>query len=417
MGKENRDSKKRIAFPIQLFGEGSSFAELPDEIHVVPTGKWQHPMYGEMEITSADVAEFVRNFKDKVRRDLPITAGHDNGMNGGELPAVGWFRELIDRGVNGLYAVIEWTEEGKRLLGARAFKYFSPEFYEEYDDPQTHEVRHHVLVGGALTNKPYFKELDPVVAFSEPGIMNQFNEPMDLQTILAKKAEELTDEEQAFLRDHQEELTDEQKTTFASALEEEGDSDGDEDNGDDDGSDEGDGDGDEGDDDGKGEGVHASERNGTGKKIVMSEAEVAALREAADKGTRALQKIEANERKALIDALTFSQSNMTGRFYPKQEGALEKFLKTLSEPQRDAFVQLVKNMPKADASLFSEIGDGGAPDTSLSGVAKEVQDAVQAEIKASDGKLSYSAALRKVFAEKPDLNQRYQQALEEGATA
>src|SRR3954467_7889467 len=125
MSKE-RDSKKRVAFPIQLFAEDSSSAALPDEIHVVPTGKWDHPLYGEMEITSADVATFVQNFKDKVRKDIPITAGHDNGMNGGELPAIGWFTELIDRGVKGLYAVVEWTDEGKQLLSDRAFKYFSP---------------------------------------------------------------------------------------------------------------------------------------------------------------------------------------------------------------------------------------------------------------------------------------------------
>ncbi len=84
---KQRDSKERIAFPIQLFGEGSKFAEIPDEIHVVPTGKWNHPAYGEMEINSADIAEFVKNFKANVRNDLPITQGHDNGMSGGELPA------------------------------------------------------------------------------------------------------------------------------------------------------------------------------------------------------------------------------------------------------------------------------------------------------------------------------------------
>jgi hypothetical protein len=33
-------------------------------------------------------------------------------MNGGELPAIGWFKELIDHGVSGLYAVVEWTDEG-----------------------------------------------------------------------------------------------------------------------------------------------------------------------------------------------------------------------------------------------------------------------------------------------------------------
>jgi hypothetical protein len=85
MKQRERDSKKRIAFPIQLFGEESSFAELPDQIRVVPTGKWDRPVYGEMEITSADVSQFVQNFKDHVRKDRPITAGHDNGGNGGEL--------------------------------------------------------------------------------------------------------------------------------------------------------------------------------------------------------------------------------------------------------------------------------------------------------------------------------------------
>ena len=42
--------------------------------HVVLRGKWQHPVYGEMEISSADICEFLQNFKNKVRKDLPITA-------------------------------------------------------------------------------------------------------------------------------------------------------------------------------------------------------------------------------------------------------------------------------------------------------------------------------------------------------
>jgi hypothetical protein len=75
---------------------------VPEEIHIVPTGKWGHPAYGEMEITPADIAEFVQNFTRGVRLDIPITAGHDNGMSGGELPAIGWFMEVIDRGTDGL---------------------------------------------------------------------------------------------------------------------------------------------------------------------------------------------------------------------------------------------------------------------------------------------------------------------------
>lgn len=400
MSKE-RDSQKRVAFPIQLFGEAPSFAELPDEIHVVPTGKWSHPVYGEMEITSAHVAEFVKNFKDKVRRDIPITAGHDNGMNGGELPAVGWFKELIDRGVNGLYAVVEWTEEGQRLLKARAFKYFSPEFYEEYSDPETGEKRSHVLVGGALTNKPYFKELDAVVAFSEPAIIHQFSHSMDLNTILAKKAEELTAEEKAFVKEHEAELSDEQKETFKSALEapanepeeqpEETPAP-------------------------EGEPEPVTAREPKGKVVTMSEAEIAALRKAADEGAKALQKVEASERKELIRTkLVFSEANKDGRFLPKQEGALDNFIKTLSEKQRDQFVSLVANMPKMDSSLFSEIGDGGAAADGVDGIGKQVITEVRALIKASEGKLSYSEALAQLYTEKPQLKEQYEAALSQGA--
>jgi hypothetical protein len=117
MKQQERDSKKRIAFPIQLFAEGSADVQIPDVIQVVPVGKWDHPGYGEMEITSAHIAEFARNFKDKVRLDIPINAGHDNGMSGGELRAIGWFTDVIDRGVNGLWAGVTWTDEGKHLLG------------------------------------------------------------------------------------------------------------------------------------------------------------------------------------------------------------------------------------------------------------------------------------------------------------
>jgi len=50
MKLQERDSKKRIAFPIQLFAEGSADVQIPDVIPVVPVGKWDHPAYGEMEI-------------------------------------------------------------------------------------------------------------------------------------------------------------------------------------------------------------------------------------------------------------------------------------------------------------------------------------------------------------------------------
>jgi hypothetical protein len=125
--QEGHESKKRIAFPI-LLPEGRAFAEKAGDLHVITTGKRQHPAYGEMKITPVDIKEFAANFNDHVRRSIPITAGRDNGMSGGELRAIGWFTEVYDRGVNGLWAYVESTEEGARLLQENAFKYFSPQF-------------------------------------------------------------------------------------------------------------------------------------------------------------------------------------------------------------------------------------------------------------------------------------------------
>lgn len=404
MSKLQRDSKKRIAFAVRLFSEDSGSGKLPDEIHVVPTGKWQHPVYEEMEISSADIAEFVRNFKDGVRNDLPITAGHDNGMSGGELPAVGWYKDLIDRGVKGLYAVVEWNPEGERLLRERSYKYFSSEFYEEYADPENGERRKHVLVGGALTNKPYFKELDPVITFSEPGIMNQFSDPMDLKTILAKKAEELSADEKAFVREHKAELDADQQSAFASVLEdtnpepEDKPEDKPEDAPADKPADE----------------VQASEKN-KGKVITMSEAEVSALRKAANDGAKAFAEVEKMKLNEAVGRMVFSESNKNGRILPKQKEAVAAFMFSLSEKQRDQFKNIVNNLPKADSSIFSELGDGGAAAASAEGIAEEVKTAALAEVKASEGSLSYSDAVLKVFKEKPELKQRYYEALGESS--
>ncbi|MGY3406110.1 phage I-like protein [Bradyrhizobium sp. GM5.1] len=396
MSKDQRDSKKRIAL-VQLFAERSGSADLPSEIHVIPTGEWAHPIYGPMIITAADIAEFKKNFDDKVRRDIPITQGHDNGMSGGELPAVGWFKESIDRGVNGLYCTVEWTPEGEKLLTEGSFKYLSPEFYEIYDDPETHEVRKNVLVGAALTNKPYFKELDQVYAFSEE-ISKQINIHMNLKDITIKKFSELSTEEKGFLKEHKAELSTEQLATFAEVFTE-----------DNNGGGEGDGGADEGNGGGEGAGeIEASEKKGV---ITMDAAEVAALRVAAEAGVKALQKVEATERKEVIAKMTFSASNPTGKFLPRQDGALESFLKTLSESQRDAFVQLVGNMPKLAISM-SEIGDGGKDaNVGADSIAKEVQK-LASEKMTSDTKLTYSKAVLAVFAEKPELKADYDKAMD-----
>src|SRR5690349_12088369 len=99
--------------PIKIFWRFDESVDIPSEIHVVPVGEWDHPAYGPMKITEDDIAEFVQNFDAGLRNDIPINEGHEV-MD--EKPAIGWFKSLINKGSDGLWAVVEWTEEGKKLL-------------------------------------------------------------------------------------------------------------------------------------------------------------------------------------------------------------------------------------------------------------------------------------------------------------
>lgn len=401
--KQQRDSKQRIAW-VQRFAEGSA---APVEIQVVPTGKWDHPVYEDMEISSADVAQFVKNFNDKVRLDLPITAGHDNGMSGGELPAIGWFKELVDRGVNGLWAEVEWTDDGRKLLEGKAFKYFSSEFSEDYVDPETQQEYGHVVTGGALTNKPYFKGLNgrkPVMAFGEPDIMNQIIAYMNLKDILAKKPIELSEPEKAFLKEHKAELNAEQVKAFDEVIAEESAEakaareakEAEEKAAADKAA------ADKAAADAAAETERVASERGRGV-ITMSEAEATALRTKADQGAKAFAELETMRAEKTADKLIFSESNKEGRFLPKQKDALAKFMRALSEPQRDQFSTLVNTMPKVALS-FKEIGDGGRQETD---VVAEVETAVKAKM--ADGKMKFSDATRLVFKENPVLAKRYEQ--------
>ena len=409
--------KVPLMFPIKFAEDGS----IPKEIHVLPVGEWDHPAYGPMAISETDVADFVQNFNAEIRKGVPITEGHEV-MD--EKPAVGWFKELIDKGADGLFAVVEWTKQGKTLLAERSYKFFSPEFFPVYEDPETREITKNVLVGGALTNKPYFKELEAIV-FSEPKIENQFNfsnsnqTTMQLEEILKKDVAELTDEERDFLREHKADLNDEQLATFGSVFEDadngddndgdnaDGDGANDDDagngDGDDAGDDNNDDDGGEGanDDDGKKEASEKIKKAKTGQMVQVDAGELKALQSMANQGARAFDELRRTKIESEANALVFSEQNSQGRFLPKTEKQVFNFMLGLTDSQRKAFAEIVKAIPQG--SLFSENGHGG--DTEGTAVA-ELGTKVEAAMK-DDNKLTYSDAVRQVLSKNPDLSARY----------
>ena len=402
--KQNSEKNSRVSFPIQ-FGQKFSGRQAPDKIHILPYGTFERWEYSEPVILDdRAMDDFVVNFNNSVRKSVPITAGHDSFQ---ETPAVGWFKRVW-KDAKGLWGEVEWTEYGLTLLSQKLFDHFSAEYFPIWKDEENNIVYRNVLSGGALTNNPFFKNLENNLAFSETNgkdifavkneeVLYQFtndnnNNDMNIADIVAKDAASRTAEEKAFLVEHKDELTDEQKTAVAEIIGEDEDT-----------------------PEVTPEVVETPEPEtpapveSSEKTVTMSFAEATALRKMASEGAQAFKKIEASERAEVIKNLTFSAANPSGKFTPAAKPELEKFLVTLSETQRNSFVALMKFAVKADTSIFSEIGEGGGDaDTS---VAKQIDVAVKKEM--SESKTSYSVALSRVFSANPTLAKAYEDELSE----
>jgi len=144
-----------------------------DEIQVLVAGEWTHPWYGDIIARATDLQEFVDNFNSRAfGQDLALDLEHGYSAEG----APGWFQSLRTDG-QALYASIEWTDLGEKLLGLKRFRYFSPEYYFTYKRSSDGRRFRNVLAGGALTNRPFFKELTPLVGRAGTDGMQIFCAP------------------------------------------------------------------------------------------------------------------------------------------------------------------------------------------------------------------------------------------------
>lgn len=126
-------------------------------IQIMKTGKFQHPVYGEMEITQSDLQQFKENFDANIRGiKLFADVNHDDNH-----AAVAEFKELrVETGK--LMALMEWNAKGEQLIKSGEYRYFSPEFAFTYTDAETGKKYKDVLLGGGITNRPFLKGMDPI---------------------------------------------------------------------------------------------------------------------------------------------------------------------------------------------------------------------------------------------------------------
>jgi hypothetical protein len=137
----------------------------PVWIQIFPFGHWPHPVYTDTTVSRETGAQYVKNFKENVRRQ-EISTDYDHGEDKAKgNKASGWYRDMELR-EDGVYALVEFTETARKELSEGEWKYFSPMFRDVWEDVETGEVHENVVIGGGLTNRPWMKDMVPI-NFSE----------------------------------------------------------------------------------------------------------------------------------------------------------------------------------------------------------------------------------------------------------
>lgn len=137
------------------------------QIQILRTGVFNHPWYGQFAITTKVLDDMVRNFDERVRRqDIPIDYFHRS-----DLEAAGWFVKLStnvnSQGQTELWGTAKLTPKAKQMLSDKEVRYFSADFCFEWTDDESGVRYDNVLFGGGLVNRPFVKDMEPLVELSE----------------------------------------------------------------------------------------------------------------------------------------------------------------------------------------------------------------------------------------------------------
>lgn len=144
--------------------ENNGSIVIPEKVQLLRCGKFNHPEYGTFEITKEILLSMKANFENKVRGiDLAIDYAHES-----QSIAASWIKDLeLSEDGTELWAHVEWTPNGKRVLSDKEFRYLSADFTFNFENNETKKKYGPTLFGAGLTNRPVIKDMAPVVQLQE----------------------------------------------------------------------------------------------------------------------------------------------------------------------------------------------------------------------------------------------------------
>lgn len=156
-----------------LFSESEGQGKnAPKSCQLMKVGSFSYWEKNDMVITADTFQSMIKNFNSKVRGvDLAIDYCHNAYEE-----AAGWIKNLYTNPEGDqLWADIEWTPKGKACLEGKEFRYISAEFSFDYvNDDGVHFGA--TLYGAGLTNRPFLKEMNPLMDLNEKNKEKKVNE-------------------------------------------------------------------------------------------------------------------------------------------------------------------------------------------------------------------------------------------------
>ena len=133
----------------------------PPHWEIAPSGR------GSLDITAEKLAELVANASLRETK-VPFDYEHQTEYEAVQAPASGWVEEY-DLRADGLWVRVSWTAEAKKMIEAGEYRYVSPAWNRQWVNPKTGKNVGWMLSSAALTNVPYFEEMQELIAASLKG--------------------------------------------------------------------------------------------------------------------------------------------------------------------------------------------------------------------------------------------------------
>lgn len=147
-------------------------------VMLLPQGQYEHPK-GTLDLTPAMLRQVKTNFDGGVR-GVEIALDYDHRASEGDSRAFGWIEQvtLCEAGQSpdgkarqgelpaGLWGLIRWTRLGLADVRDEIYRYISAEFRPEWTNPVNGKTYKNVLIGAALTNRPFMNHM-PAITLSQ----------------------------------------------------------------------------------------------------------------------------------------------------------------------------------------------------------------------------------------------------------